>query len=65
MILGYNDDPVVPGKDSAIFMHVAKPGYIGTGGCIAFSKPDLWDILRKMNKNTKITVHDYLKNKYT
>ncbi len=41
--LGYNDDPVVPGKGSAIFMHVAKPDYAPTEGCVALALPDLLD----------------------
>ena len=43
--LGYNDDPVVPGKGSAIFLHVARPDYSPTGGCIAIAKPDLLAML--------------------
>ncbi len=28
-VLGYNDDPVVPGKGSAIFLHLARPNFSG------------------------------------
>lgn len=33
--LGYNDDPVVPKAGSAIFMHVARPNFEPTEGCVA------------------------------
>jgi L,D-peptidoglycan transpeptidase YkuD (ErfK/YbiS/YcfS/YnhG family) len=36
-VLGYNDDPVVAGKGSAIFLHVAKPDYSPTQGCVALA----------------------------
>jgi len=41
VVLGYNDDPVVPGAGSAIFMHVARADYAPTEGCIAVHKEDL------------------------
>jgi L,D-peptidoglycan transpeptidase YkuD (ErfK/YbiS/YcfS/YnhG family) len=44
--LGYNDDPVVSGKGSAIFLHVAGPDYSPTEGCVACALPDLLDLLR-------------------
>lgn len=44
--LGHNDDPPVPGLGSAIFMHVAKPGYTPTEGCIALALEDLLDVLK-------------------
>ncbi|MBE9555576.1 MAG: L,D-transpeptidase family protein [Proteobacteria bacterium] len=43
--LGHNDNPPVPGKGSAIFMHVARPGYEPTEGCVALALPDLLDVL--------------------
>jgi L,D-peptidoglycan transpeptidase YkuD (ErfK/YbiS/YcfS/YnhG family) len=41
VVLGYNDDPVVPGAGSAIFMHVARPDYAATEGCVALQREDL------------------------
>jgi L,D-peptidoglycan transpeptidase YkuD (ErfK/YbiS/YcfS/YnhG family) len=40
-ILGYNDDPIIPGRGSAIFLHVASPDMTPTDGCIALSLDDL------------------------
>ena len=45
VILGHNDDPVVPGAGSAIFLHVAKPGYPPTQGCVAVSRENLERLL--------------------
>lgn len=44
-ILGYNDDPIIPGRGSAIFLHIVKPTMIPTDGCIALSLDDLRWIL--------------------
>jgi L,D-peptidoglycan transpeptidase YkuD (ErfK/YbiS/YcfS/YnhG family) len=35
VILGHNDDPVVPGAGSAIFWHLARPDFRPTEGCVA------------------------------
>ena len=45
LAVGYNDDPVVPGKGSAIFIHVAREGFPPTEGCIALKKEDLLEII--------------------
>jgi L,D-peptidoglycan transpeptidase YkuD (ErfK/YbiS/YcfS/YnhG family) len=44
-VLGWNDDPVVRGRGSAIFLHVARPDYAPTEGCIALALPDLLALL--------------------
>ena len=41
VVIGHNDDPVVPGAGSAIFVHVAAPGLAATGGCVALKRSDL------------------------
>ena len=45
VVLGHNDDPPVPGLGSCIFLHVAKPGYAPTEGCVALAREDLEDLL--------------------
>jgi L,D-peptidoglycan transpeptidase YkuD (ErfK/YbiS/YcfS/YnhG family) len=54
--LGYNDDPVEPGKGSAIFMHVARPGYEGTEGCIALALDDLLEILAQLDGDSQMEI---------
>ena len=44
-VLGWNDAPVVKGRGSAIFLHVARPNYDPTEGCVALALPDLVRIL--------------------
>jgi L,D-peptidoglycan transpeptidase YkuD (ErfK/YbiS/YcfS/YnhG family) len=43
--LGYNDSPVLPGKGSAIFLHIAAADYAGTEGCVALTQEDLLEVL--------------------
>lgn len=45
VILAHNDDPPIPGKGSAIFLHCAKPGYPPTEGCVALARADLEALL--------------------
>jgi L,D-peptidoglycan transpeptidase YkuD (ErfK/YbiS/YcfS/YnhG family) len=41
VVLGYNDDPPEPGKGSAIFLHIARPDFTPTEGCVALARDDL------------------------
>lgn len=54
--LGYNDDPVVPGRGSAIFLHLARPDRGPTAGCVAFAPEDLLAILRRLGPGDKVLV---------
>lgn len=46
-VLGWNDAPVERGRGSAIFLHVARPDYAPTDGCIALALPDLRQLLAR------------------
>lgn len=44
-VLGWNDAPVVRGRGSAIFLHLARTGLPPTEGCIALPEVDLRRLL--------------------
>jgi L,D-peptidoglycan transpeptidase YkuD (ErfK/YbiS/YcfS/YnhG family) len=44
-VLGWNDQPVVRGRGSAIFLHVARPDLSPTEGCIALPRRELLALL--------------------
>jgi len=54
--LGYNDDPVVAGKGSAIFLHLARPGYLPTEGCVALAEADLLWVLARLSVGSVIEI---------
>ncbi len=45
VVLGHNDDPVRAGLGSAIFLHLARPDFGPTQGCLALSLDDLLRIV--------------------
>ena len=47
VVLGHNDDPVVPGMGSCIFLHLSRPDYSPTQGCVAVPRADLEELLSK------------------
>ncbi|MDJ0609862.1 MAG: L,D-transpeptidase family protein [Kiloniellales bacterium] len=58
VILGHNDDPPVPGAGSAIFLHVARPDYSPTQGCVALAREDLLAVLGAAGPGTAVVVED-------
>ena len=56
VILGHNDDPPAPGLGSAIFLHVARPGYTGTDGCVALARADLLELLTTLGPDDRLCV---------
>ena len=53
--INYNYSKRVPGKGSAIFIHLTK-NYKATAGCIALNEKDLKILLKLINKKTKIKI---------
>ena len=59
VVTDHNSDPVVAGAGSAIFVHVAGGAdYPPTEGCVAFSEPDLREILDRWNPDDDRLVID-------
>jgi L,D-peptidoglycan transpeptidase YkuD (ErfK/YbiS/YcfS/YnhG family) len=45
VVLGWNDDPPVAHRGSAIFLHLARDGFAPTEGCVALARDDLLAVL--------------------
>jgi L,D-peptidoglycan transpeptidase YkuD (ErfK/YbiS/YcfS/YnhG family) len=56
IVLGYNDTPVVPGKGSAIFLHLARPDFSPTEGCVACQAADLLDLLKAAQPGDELAI---------
>jgi len=56
LVIGHNDDPVVPYAGSAVFVHLARPDYSPTEGCIAFARADLEAVLAALGPKDQVVV---------
>ncbi len=55
-VMGFNDDPPVPGIGSAVFLHIARENFDGTDGCVALSKDDLLRVLREAEVGSAVLI---------
>lgn len=56
VVLGHNDDPIIPGAGSAIFLHVAKDNFSATEGCVAMRIEDLRSVLSGCKLGAAISI---------
>ena len=56
IVLGHNDDPVVPGLGSAIFLHIARTDWGPTEGCVALARADLEALLAQARPGDRVVV---------
>ncbi|HLY44940.1 MAG TPA: L,D-transpeptidase family protein [Stellaceae bacterium] len=56
VVVGYNTDPAVPGRGSAIFLHVAAPDFAPTAGCIAIARDALSRLMALLGPGSTITI---------
>lgn len=54
----YNTNPITAGLGSAIFIHVARPNYEPTEGCIALELNDLLALLTLCNNHVQLSISD-------
>jgi len=55
--LDHNTRPRVAGGGSAVFMHVARPGFAPTAGCVALPAGALRQLLTSLGPKTVINIH--------
>ncbi|HEY2531504.1 MAG TPA: L,D-transpeptidase family protein [Xanthobacteraceae bacterium] len=55
--IDHNTRPRIAGRGSAVFIHVARPGFAPTAGCVALKSHDLRLLLSKLKSKTRILIH--------
>jgi L,D-peptidoglycan transpeptidase YkuD (ErfK/YbiS/YcfS/YnhG family) len=55
--IDHNTRPRVAGHGSAVFIHVARPGFGPTAGCIALTRGELQRLVALLSRKTRIIVH--------
>ena len=58
--LGYNDDPVMPGHGSAIFLHCIAAAQISTAGCVAIDRDNLGRLIGLAAANQHLSIPESL-----
>jgi L,D-peptidoglycan transpeptidase YkuD (ErfK/YbiS/YcfS/YnhG family) len=56
IVIGYNMKPVIPGAGSAIFLHIARPNFSATEGCIAVDRAVLVSLIPLLAPESSITI---------
>lgn len=56
VVLGQNDDPIVAGKGSAIFLHVVQEDLSPTEGCVAIPPGDLVSLVEAAETSTILRI---------
>jgi L,D-peptidoglycan transpeptidase YkuD (ErfK/YbiS/YcfS/YnhG family) len=54
--IDHNARPRVAGRGSAVFIHVARPGFRPTAGCVALATPRLRWLLSRIGPRTRIEI---------
>jgi L,D-peptidoglycan transpeptidase YkuD (ErfK/YbiS/YcfS/YnhG family) len=54
--LDHNTRPRIAGRGSAVFIHIARPGFAPTAGCVALRRRDLRMLLPRLSAKTEIII---------
>jgi L,D-peptidoglycan transpeptidase YkuD (ErfK/YbiS/YcfS/YnhG family) len=54
--IAWNRGPFVRGRGSAIFLHLARPGFKPTEGCVAIEPQKARRLLERIGPRTKIRI---------
>jgi len=56
IVIGQNDNPPVPYKGSAIFIHIARHEFTPTAGCVGLKQDDMLQLLKLIDENSKVII---------
>jgi L,D-peptidoglycan transpeptidase YkuD (ErfK/YbiS/YcfS/YnhG family) len=56
VVVGYNMNPTEPGAGSAIFLHLARPDFSATEGCVAVAREVLQRLLPALGPDSTLTI---------
>lgn len=56
IVIGHNDRPRTRAGGSAIFLHIARDGFIPTEGCVALHRSAMRKVLARLRPKTKIRI---------
>ncbi|PAY09408.1 hypothetical protein CK489_08720 [Bradyrhizobium sp. UFLA03-84] len=54
--IDHNAAPRIAGRGSAVFLHLARPNFGPTAGCVSMTKASMLRLLRRMSPKTKIII---------
>jgi L,D-peptidoglycan transpeptidase YkuD (ErfK/YbiS/YcfS/YnhG family) len=54
--LSHNTRPRIANRGSAVFIHIARPGFAPTAGCVALTKPELRRLIEHLGPDTIIDI---------
>ncbi len=56
LVLDHNSRPRIRRHGSAVFIHLARPGFAGTEGCVALRRTDMYRLLACLQPGARITL---------
>jgi L,D-peptidoglycan transpeptidase YkuD (ErfK/YbiS/YcfS/YnhG family) len=54
--IDHNTRPRIAGRGSAVFLHLARPNYAPTAGCVSMSRAAMLQLLRRLSRKTRIMI---------
>jgi L,D-peptidoglycan transpeptidase YkuD (ErfK/YbiS/YcfS/YnhG family) len=54
--IDHNTSPRIAGRGSAVFLHLARPNFSPTAGCVSMTRSAMLHLLRQIGPDTKIII---------
>jgi L,D-peptidoglycan transpeptidase YkuD (ErfK/YbiS/YcfS/YnhG family) len=54
--IDHNTRPRIAGRGSAVFLHLARPRYAPTAGCVAMTQAAMLQLLKRLDPTTRIVI---------